>query len=71
MALILMKETAKSYLGQTVANAVVTVPAYFNDSQRQATKDTGVIAGLNILCTINGSMAAAIACGLDKKVQGE
>ena len=53
MVLVKMKETAESYLGQTVNNAVVTVPAYFNDSQRQATKDAGTISGLNVLRIIN------------------
>merc|ERR1712033_16172 len=67
MVLIKMKETAESYLGQEVKDAVVTVPAYFNDSQRQATKDAGVIAGLNIIRIINEPTAAAIAYGLDKK----
>merc|ERR1719391_2001731 len=62
-----MKETAEAYLGQDVTEAVVTVPAYFNDSQRQATKDAGVIAGLNVLRIINEPTAAAIAYGLDKK----
>merc|ERR1712003_8573 len=62
-----MKETAEAYLGKTVSDAVVTVPAYFNDSQRQATKDAGVIAGLNVLRIINEPTAAAIAYGLDKK----
>ena len=62
-----MKETAEAYLGKTVKDAVVTVPAYFNDSQRQATKDAGVIAGLNVLRIINEPTAAAIAYGLDKK----
>lgn len=71
MVLIKMKETAEAYLGYTVTNAVVTVPAYFNDSQRQATKDAGTIGGLNILRIINEPTAAAIAYGLDKKVQGE
>merc|ERR1712018_322682 len=72
MVLIKMKETAESYLGQEVKDAVVTVPAYFNDSQRQATKDAGVIAGLNIIRIINEPTAAAIAYGLDKKKgQGE
>ncbi|CAE6431481.1 unnamed protein product [Rhizoctonia solani] len=71
MVLLKMKETAESYLGGTVNNAVVTVPAYFNDSQRQATKDAGVISGLNVLRIINEPTAAAIAYGLDKKVQGE
>jgi heat shock protein 1/8 len=66
MILGYLKETAESYLGQKVANAVVTVPAYFNDAQRQATKDAGAIAGLNILRIINEPTAAAIAYGLDK-----
>jgi len=61
-----MKETAESYLGSSVKNAVVTVPAYFNDSQRQATKDAGQIAGLNVLRVINEPTAAALAYGLDK-----
>jgi len=67
MVLTKMKETAEAYMGKTVNDAVVTVPAYFNDSQRQATKDAGVIAGLNILRIINEPTAAAIAYGLDKK----
>jgi len=71
MVLTKMRETAESYLGGTVNNAVVTVPAYFNDSQRQATKDAGLIAGLNVLRIINEPTAAAIAYGLDKKVEGE
>ncbi|EGG05645.1 uncharacterized protein MELLADRAFT_72112 [Melampsora larici-populina 98AG31] len=71
MVLLKMKETAEAYLGTTVANAVVTVPAYFNDSQRQATKDAGLISGLNILRIINEPTAAAIAYGLDKKTVGE
>lgn len=71
MVLIKMKETAEAYLGKTVTNAVVTVPAYFNDSQRQATKDAGVIAGLNVLRIINEPTAAAIAYGLDQKHAGE
>jgi len=71
MVLIKMKETAEAYLGTTVSNAVITVPAYFNDSQRQATKDAGVISGLNVLRIINEPTAAAIAYGLDKKVSGE
>ena len=71
MVLTKMRETAESYLGGTVNNAVVTVPAYFNDSQRQATKDAGLIAGLNVLRIINEPTAAAIAYGLDKKAQGE
>src|SRR3954447_15360597 len=71
MVLTKMRETAESYLGGTVNNAVVTVPAYFNDSQRQATKDAGLIAGLNVLRIINEPTAAAIAYGLDKKSGGE
>jgi len=71
MILIKMKETAEAYLGGTVKDAVVTVPAYFNDSQRQATKDAGAIAGLNVLRIINEPTAAAIAYGLDKKGAGE
>jgi L1 cell adhesion molecule like protein len=67
MVLVKMKEVAESYLGKTVKNAVVTVPAYFNDSQRQATKDAGQIAGLNVQRIINEPTAAAIAYGLDKK----
>ncbi|KIN04307.1 hypothetical protein OIDMADRAFT_159715 [Oidiodendron maius Zn] len=71
MVLVKMRETAEAYLGGTVNNAVVTVPAYFTDSQRQATKDAGLIAGLNVLRIINEPTAAAIAYGLDKKVEGE
>jgi len=71
MVLVKMKEIAEAYLGKTVTNAVVTVPAYFNDSQRQATKDAGTISGLNVLRIINEPTAAAIAYGLDKKGQGE
>ena len=67
MVLGKMKEVAESYLGEDVKDAVVTVPAYFNDSQRQATKDAGAIAGLNILRIINEPTAAAIAYGLIKK----
>merc|ERR1719327_220291 len=67
MVLTKMKETAEAYLGTEVKDAVVTVPAYFNDSQRQATKDAGVIAGLNVMRIINEPTAAAIAYGLDKK----
>src|SRR6056297_48573 len=67
MVLIKMKETAEAFLGKTVKNAVVTVPAYFNDAQRQATKDAGTIAGLNVMRIINEPTAAAIAYGLDKK----
>lgn len=62
-----MKKTAEDYLGETVTDAVITVPAYFNDSQRQATKDAGKIAGLNVLRIINEPTAAALAYGLDKK----
>ena len=69
MVLTKMKETAEAYLGESVKDAVVTVPAYFNDAQRQATKDAGVIAGLNVLRIINEPTAAAIAYGLDKKKQ--
>ncbi|XP_015753655.1 PREDICTED: heat shock cognate 71 kDa protein-like [Acropora digitifera] len=71
MVLTKMKETAEGYLGKTITDAVITVPAYFNDSQRQATKDAGVIAGLNVLRIINEPTAAAIAYGLDKKVGSE
>nr|GMD50852.1 heat shock cognate 70 kDa protein 2 [Ipomoea batatas]GMD52884.1 heat shock cognate 70 kDa protein 2 [Ipomoea batatas]GMD57583.1 heat shock cognate 70 kDa protein 2 [Ipomoea batatas] len=67
MVLIKMKEIAEAFLGTTMKNAVVTVPAYFNDSQRQATKDAGTIAGLNVMRIINEPTAAAIAYGLDKK----
>lgn len=67
MVLIKMKEIAESYIGETVTDAVITVPAYFNDSQRQATKDAGAIAGLNVLRIINEPTAAAIAYGLDNK----
>jgi L1 cell adhesion molecule like protein len=67
MILYKMKEVAEAYLGETVKDAVITVPAYFNDAQRQATKDAGAIAGLNILRIINEPTAAAIAYGLDKK----
>ncbi len=73
MVLVKMKEVAEAYLGKKITDAVVTVPAYFNDSQRQATKDAGAIAGLNVLRIINEPTAAAIAYGLDKKMekQGE
>ncbi|XP_063681523.1 heat shock 70 kDa protein-like [Bolinopsis microptera] len=71
MVLVRMKETAESYLGGSCEDAVVTVPAYFNDSQRQATKDAGVIAGLNVMRIINEPTAAAIAYGLDKKTGGK
>ena len=67
MVLVKMKETAEGYLGKQIKNAVVTVPAYFNDAQRQATKDAGTIAGLNVARIINEPTAAAIAYGLDKK----
>lgn len=71
MVLSKMKEVAEAFLGETVTDAVITVPAYFNDSQRQATKDAGTIAGLNVLRIINEPTAAAIAYGLDKKSSGE
>ncbi|KAM9298806.1 heat shock cognate 71 kDa protein-like [Gastrophryne carolinensis] len=71
MVLTKMKEISEAYLGKTINNAVITVPAYFNDSQRQATKDAGTISGLNVLRIINEPTAAAIAYGLDKKVGGE
>ncbi|KAL4176226.1 70-kilodalton heat shock protein [Phytophthora ramorum] len=67
MVLIKMREVAEAFIGKEVKNAVITVPAYFNDSQRQATKDAGAIAGLNVLRIINEPTAAAIAYGLDKK----
>jgi len=70
MVLIKMKEVAEAYLGKKVTHAVVTVPAYFNDAQRQATKDAGTIAGLNVMRIINEPTAAAIAYGMDKK-EGE
>lgn len=71
MILVKMREIAESFLGEKVTDAVITVPAYFNDSQRQATKDAGVIAGLNVLRIINEPTAAAIAYGLDKKTKSE
>jgi heat shock protein 1/8 len=71
MVLTKLKQTAEMYLGGQVKDAVITVPAYFNDSQRQATKDAGVIAGLNVLRIINEPTAAALAYGLDKKKAGE
>uniref|UniRef100_A0A672K3L6 Heat shock cognate 71 kDa protein n=1 Tax=Sinocyclocheilus grahami TaxID=75366 RepID=A0A672K3L6_SINGR len=71
MVLVKMREIAEAYLGQRVNNAVITVPAYLNDSQRQATKDAGVIAGLNVLRIISEPTAAAIAYGLDKGRRGE
>ena len=71
MVLLKMKQTAEAFLGKTIKDAVVTVPAYFNDSQRQATKDAGVITGLEVKRIINEPTAAAIAYGLDKKTGGE
>nr|AHF52926.1 heat shock protein 70 [Colaphellus bowringi] len=71
MVLTKMKEIAETYLGGKVTDAVITVPAYFNDSQRQATKDAGSIAGLNVLRIINEPTAAALAYGLDKNLKGE
>jgi len=71
MVLVKMKETAEAYLGHDLNKAVITVPAYFNDSQRQATKDAGLISGLEVLRIINEPTAAAIAYGLDKKSEGE
>jgi molecular chaperone DnaK len=65
--LMKMKETAEAYLGKTVSRAVITVPAYFNDSQRQATKDAGKIAGLEVERIINEPTAAALAYGMEKK----
>ena len=70
MILVKMKEIAENYLGEEVRHAVITVPAYFNDAQRQATKDAGSISGLEVLRIINEPTAAAIAYGMDKK-QGE
>ncbi|KAL3523803.1 hypothetical protein ACH5RR_016637 [Cinchona calisaya] len=67
MVLAKMKEIAEAYLVSTVTNAVITVPAYFNDSQRQATKDAGLISGLNVMRVINEPTAVAIAYGLDKR----
>jgi len=71
MVLNKMKDTAEAYIGKTITDAVVTVPAYFNDAQRQATKDAGTISGLNVLRIINEPTAAAIAYGLDKKAGSE
>ncbi len=71
MVLIKMKEIAEAYIGEEVTDAVITVPAYFNDSQRQSTKDAGAISGLNVLRIINEPTAAAIAYGLDNKEGGE
>lgn len=71
MVLTKMKETAEQFLGKKVTEAVITVPAYFNDAQRQATKDAGAIAGLNVLRIINEPTAAAIAYGLEKSSDKE
>lgn len=71
MVLTKMKETAESYLGNKVTDAVITVPAYFNDYQRNATRDAGIIAGLKVLRIVNEPTAAALAYGLDKNLQGE
>lgn len=70
MVLTKMKETAEAFLGTMLSDAVITVPAYFNDSQRQATKDAGVIAGINVLRIINEPTAAALAYGLEKNLKG-
>merc|ERR1712217_487556 len=70
MVLTKMKETAENYLGKEVKHSVITVPAYFNDAQRQSTKDAGVISGMTVLRIINEPTAAAIAYGMDKK-EGE
>jgi heat shock protein 5 len=67
MVLTKMKDIAESFSGKKIKNAIVTVPAYFNDAQRQATKDAGIIAGLNVVRVLNEPTAAAIAYGLDKK----
>ena len=71
MVLTKMKETAESYLGRTIKDAVITVPAYFNDGQRSATKDARKISALNVIRIINEPTAAAIAYGFDKKSKGE
>lgn len=71
MVLTKMRETAEAYLGESVQNAVITVPAYFNNAQREATKDAGIIAGLNVLRIINEPTAAALAYGLDKNLKNE
>jgi len=71
MVLLKMKETAEAFLGTTVNSSVITVPAYFNDSQRQATKDAGTISGMDVLRIINEPTAAAIAYDLDKNITGE
>jgi L1 cell adhesion molecule like protein len=70
MVLVKMKDVAEKYLGEEISDVVITTPAYFNDSQRQATKDAGAIAGLNVLRIINEPTAASISYGLDKK-EGE
>jgi molecular chaperone DnaK (HSP70) len=67
MVLVKMKQTAEAFLGTTVKDAVITVPAYFNDAQRKSTKDAGIIAGLNVLRIISEPTSAALAYGLDKK----
>ena len=71
MVLIKMKQTAEAYLGESVHNAVITCPSYFSDAQRQATKDSAAIAGLNVLRLINEPTASSLAYGLDKKSSGE
>ena len=71
MVLVKMKKIAESYIGKEVKDAVITVSAYFNDAQRNATKDAGSIAGLKVLRIINEPTAAAIAYGLDNKKKGE
>lgn len=71
MILVKMKEIAEAYLGKTVTDAVITVPAYFNDAQRAATRDAGAIAGLNVLRIINEPTAASIAYGLEKNTEKE
>ena len=71
MVLVKMKEISEAYLGHPITKAVITVPAYFDNAQRQATKDAGIIAGLDVLRIINEPTAAAIAYGLDKKTKGE
>jgi len=71
MVLVKMKETAEAYLGKPVKNAVITVPAYFNNAQREATRDAGIIAGLNVMRIVNEPTAAALAYGLDQKTKGE
>lgn len=71
MVLVKMRETAEAYLGESVQDAVITVPAYFNNAQREATKDAGIIAGLNVLRIINEPTAAALAYGLDKNLKSE